>query len=443
MKREEEAREEILQKVRHYYTAFHQKGDYAPGDRIDYAGRVYDQEELVNLVDSALDFWLTAGRYARELEEGLADYLQVPYVSAVNSGSAANLLAISALTSPLLGDRRLQRGDEIITAAAAFPTTVAPILQAGAVPVFVDIEPAGYNLDPEKLEAARSSRTRGVFLAHSLGNMFDMDRIRTFCREGDLWLIEDNCDGLGGDYLDGGGRRKLGTLGHIGTTSFYPAHQMTTGEGGAVFTSDPLLHRILRSLRDWGRDCVCAGGQDNACGHRFQGQYGSLPAGYDHKYVYSHLGYNCKMTEMQAAIGCAQLQKLPGFVEARRANWRYLREALEDLSDVLTLPRAQAGSDPSWFGFLVTVKENCPRSRDDIISFLEEHGIQTRMLFAGNITRHPCFEALQEGGDYRIAGSLAVTDAVMKRSFWVGVYPGMCRAMLQEMADRIRQAVRG
>ncbi len=450
-------REDILNQVRQYYREHHQRPEYRPGDRIDYAGRVYDEAEMVNLVDAALDFRLTADRYAEAFEQKLAGYLGVPFASAVNSGSSANLLAMSALTSPLLGDRRILPGDEVITVAAAFPTTVAPILQVGAKPVFIDVALPGYNADADKLEAAVSGRTKAVFLAHTMGNMFDAGRILDFCRAHGLWLIEDACDALGGEWTgnageewtaetDGaraanaGGRRMLGALGDIGTASFYPAHQITTGEGGAVFTSDPLLHRILRSMRDWGRDCICGPGQDNACGHRFEGQYGSLPEGYDHKYVYSHFGYNFKMTDLQAAIGCAQMEKLPAFARARRENWRYLREALADLDDLLILPEAQEGSDPAWFGFLMTVKDGAARSRDEMVRTLEEQGIQTRHLFAGNITRHPCFDGLREGEDYRICGGLAVTDQVMRSSFWVGVYPGMTAQKLQVMADGIRRA---
>ena len=434
-------REDILNQVRQYYREHHQRPEYRPGDRIDYAGRVYDEAEMVNLVDAALDFRLTADRYAEAFEQKLAGYLGVPFVSAVNSGSSANLLAMSALTSPLLGERRILPGDEVITVAAAFPTTVAPILQVGAKPVFIDVALPGCNADADKLEAAMSGRTKAVFLAHTLGNMFDAGRILDFCRAHGLWLIEDACDALGGEWTaDAGGRRMLGALGDIGTTSFYPAHQITTGEGGAVFTSDPLLRRILRSMRDWGRDCICGPGQDNACGHRFEGQYGSLPEGYDHKYVYSHFGYNFKMTDLQAAIGCAQMEKLPAFARARRKNWRYLREALADLDDLLILPEAQEGSDPAWFGFLMTVKDGAARSRDEMVRTLEEQGIQTRHLFAGNITRHPCFDGLREGEDYRICGGLAVTDQVMRSSFWVGVYPGMTAQKLQVMADGIRRA---
>ena len=434
-------KQQILDMVAEYCREQHAAKEWKPGDRINYAGRIYDEEELCNLVDASLDFWLTAGKYTEEFETGLGEYLGVPYCSVVNSGSSANLLAMAALTSPLLGDRRVLPGDEVITVAAAFPTTVAPIVQCGAVPVFVDIEIPYYNIDVTKLEGALSNRTKAVFLAHSLGNVFDLKAVKDFCTKHGLYLIEDNCDALGAEYETGGEYQKSGTIGDIGTSSFYPAHHMTMGEGGAVYTKNPLLHRIVRSLRDWGRDCVCSGGQDNRCGHRFDGQYGTLPQGYDHKYVYSHLGYNLKVTDMQAAIGAAQLKKLPGFVERRRANWDYLKEQLEDLKDYFVLPEITPHSLPSWFGFMLMVKEESGMTRDGVIAYLEEYGIQTRALFAGNITRHPCFEALEEGRDYRIAGGLEKTDEVMHKGFWVGVYPGMTKEMLDEMARRIRESV--
>lgn len=431
----------ILDMVRQYYKENHIKPEYREGDRINYAGRVYDEEELVNLVDSSLEFWLTAGRFTKEFETGLAEYLDVPYVSLVNSGSSANLLAIAALTSPLLGDRQLRRGDEIITVAAAFPTTVAPIMQVGAVPVFVDIDIPSYNMDMSMLEKAYSNKTKAVFIAHSLGNPFNLKTAKEFCDSHNLWLIEDNCDGLGGTYELDGVIHKTGTIGDIGTSSFYPAHQMTMGEGGAVYTSNPLLHKIIRSMRDWGRECVCTGGQDNLCGHRFDGQFGTLPAGYDHKYVYSHLGYNLKVTDMQAAIGAAQLKKLPGFVKARQEHWDYLRAGLDDMKDYYILPEKEKSSEPCWFGFILTVKPESGKNRNEIVKFLEDNNIQTRNLFAGNITRHPCFEQFREGVDYRIAETLEVTDHVMNNSFWVGVYPGMTTPMLDEMIRKIKEAV--
>ena len=434
-------KQQILDMVAQYCKEHHTSKEWKPGDRINYAGRVYDEEELCNLVDASLDFWLTAGKYTEEFEAGLGKYLDIPYCSIVNSGSSANLLALAALTSPLLKEKRILPGDEVITVAAAFPTTVAPIVQCGAVPVFVDIEIPYYNIDISLLEGALSSRTKAVFLAHSLGNVFDLKAVKEFCVQHSLFLIEDNCDALGAEYEIDGVYQKAGTIGDIGTSSFYPAHHMTMGEGGAVYTRNPLLHRIIRSLRDWGRDCICSGGQDNRCGHRFDGQYGTLPRGYDHKYVYSHLGYNLKATDLQAAIGAAQLKKLPGFVERRRENWNYLRARLGDLEDYFILPEITLNSYPSWFGFMLMVRENIGKSRDEIIAYLERYGIQTRALFAGNITRHPCFETLEEGKDYRIFGSLDKTDEVMTRGFWVGVYPGMTKEMLDEMVLRIRESI--
>lgn len=435
-------KEQILALVKEYYKENHQKKEYEPGDRINYAGRVYDEEELCNLVDSALEFWLTAGKYTKEFETGLAAFQGVPFCSLVNSGSSANLLAIAALTSPLLKERQLKKGDEIITVAAAFPTTVAPILQVGAVPVFVDIDIPSYNMDVTYLEQALSDKTKAVFIAHSLGNIFDLKVIKEFCDKHNLWLVEDNCDALGGTYVLNGEEKKTGTIGDIGTSSFYPAHQMTMGEGGAVYTSNPLLHKAIRSMRDWGRECICSGGQDNLCGHRFDGQFGTLPPGYDHKYVYSHIGYNLKATDMQAAIGVAQLKKLPDFVAKRQANWDYLRNGLNDLQDVLVLPEKGENAKPCWFGFIVSVKENCAKTRNEVVAYLEEHNIQTRNLFAGNILRHPCFEGLTEGVDYRVASELTKTDYAMYNSFWVGVYPGMTQKMLDEMILRIHEAVK-
>ena len=435
------AREEILSLVRDYCAAYHRKTPYRPGDRIPYASRVYDSEELCALVDAALDFWLTAGRYADQFEQELAHYLGVPYCSLVNSGSSANLLAFSALTSPLLGERRVRRGDEVITVAVGFPTTVAPIVQYGAVPVFVDVCLPNGNINPALLEGALSSRTKAVMVAHTLGAPFDLATVSAFCRRHGLWLVEDNCDALGARYVLGGTWHMTGTVGDIGTSSFYPAHHITTGEGGAVYTKDPLLHKIVRSLRDWGRECVCPGGWDDTCGHRFTGQFGTLPRGYDHKYVYSHLGFNLKTTELQAAIGTAQLKKLPSFVEKRRAHWQFLREALADLEDLLLLPEEPQRAQASWFGFLMTVRPVCTASRGEIVAALEAANIQTRPLFAGDLVRHPCFLALEEGKDYRVASPLTVTDQIMERSFWVGVYPGMDEEMLTEIAAQIHRAV--
>lgn len=435
-------KQQIFELVKQYYKEEHGiKKEFTPGDRINYAGRVFDEEEMCSLVDAALDFWLTAGKYTKEFEEGLASYLGVKYCSLVNSGSSANLLAAAALTSPLLKERQMKPGDEIITVAAGFPTTVAPIVQAGAVPVFVDISIPSYNVAADLLEEALTDKTKAVMLAHSLGNPFPLKEVVDFCKKHNLWLIEDNCDALGAEYEIDGQVKKTGTIGDIGTSSFYPAHQLTMGEGGAVYTDNPLLHKIIRSLRDWGRDCVCSGGQDNLCGHRFDGQYGTLPVGYDHKYVYSHLGYNLKATDLQAAIGTAQLKKLPGFVERRRSNWEYLRENLKGTEEYFILPEKEAYSEPCWFGFILLIRPESGCRRDTIVKYLEDHNIQTRNLFAGNITRHPCFESMTEGKDYRIAGRLVNTDLVMNNGFWVGVYPGMTEPMLEEIVKRIKLSV--
>lgn len=417
------------------------ENEFIPGERINYAGRVYDEEELINAVDAALDFWLTAGKYTNEFEKGLAEFLNVPYCSLVNSGSSANLIAMTALTSPLLKERKVCKGDEVITVAAAFPTTVAPIIQSGAVPVFVDIDIPAYNIDVKKLEQAISNKTKAIFVAHSLGNIFDLKTVKEVCLKHNLWLIEDNCDALGGEYTIDGVKKKTGTIGDIGTSSFYPAHQMTMGEGGAVYTSNPILHKIIRSLRDWGRDCTCPGGMDNTCGHRFSGQYGSLPAGYDHKYVYSHLGYNLKVTDLQAAIGCAQLKKLPNFIAKRRENWQYLREQLECLKNVLILPEKADNAEPCWFGFIIAVRNNSLKTADELVTELERYNIQTRRLFAGNILRHPCFENLEENKDYRIVGSMENTDFTMNHAFWVGVYPGMTKDKLDYIVKVIKKVM--
>lgn len=434
-------KEEIFQKVKEYYVAQKKENEFIPGERINYAGRVYDEEELINAVDAALDFWLTAGKYTNEFEKGLAEFLNVPYCSLVNSGSSANLIAMTALTSPLLKERKVCKGDEVITVAAAFPTTVAPIIQSGAVPVFVDIDIPAYNIDVKKLEQAISNKTKAIFVAHSLGNIFDLKTVKEVCLKHNLWLIEDNCDALGGEYTIDGVKKKTGTIGDIGTSSFYPAHQMTMGEGGAVYTSNPILHKIIRSLRDWGRDCTCPGGMDNTCGHRFSGQYGSLPAGYDHKYVYSHLGYNLKVTDLQAAIGCAQLKKLPNFIAKRRENWQYLREQLECLKNVLILPEKADNAEPCWFGFIIAVRNNSLKTADELVTELERYNIQTRRLFAGNILRHPCFENLEENKDYRIVGSMENTDFTMNHAFWVGVYPGMTKEKLDYIVKVIKKVM--
>lgn len=439
---EEQARTKILDIVKDYCTEFHnQPKPFKEGQRIPYASRVYDEQEMCNLVDSALEFWLTSGRYTDEFEGKLGEYLGIKYCSLVNSGSSANLLAFMALTSPLLGERAIQRGDEVITVAAGFPTTVAPIIQYGAVPVFIDITIPQYNMDVTQLEDALSSKTKAVMAAHTLGNPFDLKAVREFCDKHNLWLIEDNCDALGSTYTINGKMKFTGTIGDIGTSSFYPPHHMTMGEGGAVYTDNALLNKCVRSFRDWGRDCVCPSGKDNLCGHRFDKQYGQLPLGYDHKYVYSHFGYNLKATDMQAAIGCAQLDKFPGFVERRKENYKILFDKLRDLQDKLVLPLPCENSDPSWFGFLVTCKDGV--NRNDMVQKLEANGIQTRMLFAGNLIKHPCFDRMRESGKgYRVVGTLENTDFVMENSFWIGVYPGMTEAKLSYMADKIIEAVR-
>jgi len=439
-------REEILAKVAEYYQeAYAEKPDFEPGtSRVSYAGRVFDEREMVTLVDSSLEFWLTAGRYTDQFEAGLADYLGVRKALFVNSGSSANLLAFATLTSPRLGERRIERGDEVITVAAGFPTTVAPIVQYGAVPVFVDVTLETGNVDATLLEAAYSPKTKAVMLAHTLGNTFDVDAVRGFCDAHGLWLIEDNCDALGSRYKG----RLTGTFGDIGTSSFYPPHHMTTGEGGAVYTDDPLLAKIALSVRDWGRDCVCPSGRDNVCGRRFEQQFGTLPFGYDHKYVYSEWGYNLKATDLQAAVGVAQLEKFPGFVEARRANFDRLSAALAPLADRLVLPEPTPGAEPSWFGFLMTVREGAttgsgrPLTRERIVSALEAANVQTRMLFAGNMVRQPVFDGLRASGEgYRVVGELTNTDRIMEGGFWVGVYPGLTPEMVDHMAATITRAV--
>ncbi len=438
-KTEKEARNKILGIVKEYYLQYHKNDDdYNEGDRIPYASRVYDENEMMNLVDSSLEFWLTSGRYTEKFEKDFSEYLNVKFCSLVNSGSSANLIAFMALTSPLLGDRQIKRGDEVITVACAFPTTVSPVVQYGAVPVFVDVTIPQYNIDTEKLYDALSSRTKAVMLAHTLGNPFDLEKIKAFCDENNLWLIEDNCDALGSKYTIDGKVKLTGTIGDIGTSSFYPPHHMTMGEGGAVYTDNPLLHKIIRSFRDWGRDCICSSGEDNHCGHRFDNKYGELPLGYDHKYVYSHFGYNLKATDLQAAIGCAQLEKFPQFVEKRIKNFNRLKDGLEVLSDKLILPEACENSIPSWFGFLITVKESGDRNR--IVQYLEEKGIQTRMLFAGNIIKHPCFDEIRnDNSKYRVIGDLKNTNQIMDDTFWIGVYPGMTEKKLDYTIKTLKE----
>lgn len=434
---EAQAREEILKAVGVYCEKYHKRKEFEQGDRIPYASRVYDQKEMVNLVDSSLEFWLTAGRYTEEFERKFAEYLGIRFCSLVNSGSSANLTAFMALTSPLLKERAIRRGDEVITVAAGFPTTVAPMIQYGAVPVFVDVTIPQYNIDVNRLEEALSPKTKAVMIAHTLGNPFDLKSVKDFCDRHGLWLVEDNCDALGSEYTIDGEKKLTGTIGDIGTSSFYPPHHMTMGEGGAVYTDNALLHKIIRSFRDWGRDCVCPSGRDNLCGHRFDGQYGELPAGYDHKYVYSHFGYNLKATDMQAAVGCAQLEKFPSFVERRRHNFARLKEGLQSASDRLILPEAAENANPSWFGFLITCREGV--DRNELVQHVEGKGIQTRMLFAGNLIKHPCFDSMRKSGEgYRVVGSLENTDRIMKDTFWVGVYPGMTDEMIDYMAECIK-----
>ena len=433
----EELKKDILAKVAEYYRLVHapqQAAAFVPGEtKVNYAGGVFDEKEMTNLAEATLEFWLTYGHWSKQFEKGLADYLGVRFALMVNSGSSANLLAFMTLTSPLLGDRQVKHGDEVITVAAGFPTTIAPIVQYGAVPVFVDMDLKTANVDVTKLESAVSPRTKAVMLAHTLGNPFDIKAVKAFCERHNLWLVEDNCDALGSKY-DG---KFTGTWGDIGTSSFYPPHHMTMGEGGAVYTNDPLLKKIALSMRDWGRDCWCESGVDNTCGCRFTKQFGKLPLGYDHKYVYSHFGYNLKATDLQAAIGCAQLEKFPGFVEKRKENFNRLYEGLKDVPQLQLFAKLPE-SDPSWFGFLMTVKPDAKFSRNDLAKHLESKKIQTRNLFAGNILKHPCFESLQEGVDYRVAGPLAVTDTIMNSSLWIGLYPGMGEPKIDYMIKTVR-----
>lgn len=438
---QEKDKNEILKLVAEYYEKYHQKAPYKEGDRISYASRVYNDEEMVNLVDSSLEFWLTSGRWTDEFEKEFAKYLNVKFCSLVNSGSSANLNAFMALTSHLLGDRMIKRGDEVITVAAGFPTTVTPIIQYGTIPVFVDVTIPQYNIDVDMLEKALSDKTKAVMVAHTLGNPFNLSKVKEFCDKHNLWLVEDNCDALGSKYTINGQEKFTGTIGDIGTSSFYPPHHMTMGEGGAVYTNNPLLNKIVRSFRDWGRDCVCASGQDNLCGHRFDKQYGELPLGYDHKYVYSHFGYNLKATDMQAAVGCAQLKKFPSFVEKRKANFKRLKSNLLEIADKLILPVACENSDPSWFGFLITCKDGINRNK--AVQYIEKNGVQTRMLFAGNLIKHPCFDEMRKTGNgYRVVGDLKNTDIIMNQTFWVGVYPGMSNEMIDYMSKIIKEAVK-
>lgn len=440
---EEDARKMIKAMVGEYYHAYKEnKNGFKPGDRINYASRVYDEKEMQSLTDAMLDFWLTTGRFAEEFEKEFASWLGVKHAHLVNSGSSANLIAFSVLTAPELGERRIKRGDEVITVACGFPTTVTPVLQYGAVPVFVDVTVPQYNIDVTKLEGALSDKTKAVMIAHTLGNPFDIKAVREFCTKHNLWLVEDNCDALGSKYTIDGVTKFTGTWGDIGTSSFYPPHHMTMGEGGCVYTDNPLLNRLILSYRDWGRDCICPSGRDNYCGHRFDGEFGELPKGYDHKYVYSHFGYNLKVTDMQAAVGVEQLRKFPSFIERRRHNWERLHKALECVSDKLILPERAENSEPSWFGFIVSVRPESGLKRNDITAFIEKHNIQTRLLFSGNIIRHPCFDSIRGSDAYRVSGTLETTDYIMNNSFWVGVYPGMTDEMIDYMASIIIEAVK-
>ncbi len=440
MTKKEELKAQILELTREYYKEVHaQKKEFEPGKSfVHYGGRFFNDEEMVNLVDSSLDFWLTQGPWTHKFERRLADWLGVKFCAVTNSGSSANLLAFYTLTSHKLGDRRIKKGDEVITVAAGFPTTVTPIIQYGAIPVFVDVALPGFDIDVNQLEAAYSPKTKAVMMAHSLGNPFNLKAVLAFCEKHNLWLIEDNCDALGSEYTVDGVTKKTGTWGHIGTSSFYPPHHMTMGEGGAVYTNDPLLNKITLSFRDWGRDCWCASGVDNTCRMRFTGQFGELPQGYDHKYVYSHFGFNLKITDMQAAVGCAQLDKLDQIVAARRANYQMLYDGLKDVPGLI-LPVAEANSNPSWFGFLIAVKEDAGFTRNELTGYLEQNKIQTRNLFAGNLTKHPCFDEMRQTGEgYRIVGELKNTDFVMTNGFWIGVFPGMTKEMNQWMIKCIK-----
>ncbi len=440
---EAEAREKIKELVTEYYHDFKEKkNSFKEGDRISYASRVFDEKEMCALTDATLDFWLTTGRFADEFENEFAKWIGVKYAHLVNSGSSANLIAFMVLTAPELGERQIKRGDEVITVACGFPTTVTPILQYGAVPVFVDVTIPQYNIDITKLEGALSDKTKAVMIAHTLGNPFDLKEVKEFCDKHNLWLVEDNCDALGSEYTIDSVTKFTGTWGDIGTSSFYPPHHMTMGEGGCVYTDNPLLHKLILSFRDWGRDCVCPSGVDNLCKHRFDGQFGQLPRGYDHKYVYSHFGYNLKVTDMQAAIGCEQLKKFPSFIERRKYNWKRLRQALECVEDKLVLPVPCENSDPSWFGFLISVKENSGLNRNDVTRYIEDKNIQTRLLFSGNLIKHPCFGQIRDTDAYRVSGGLNVTEYIMNNTFWVGVYPGTTDEMIDYMAKVIIEAVK-
>jgi CDP-6-deoxy-D-xylo-4-hexulose-3-dehydrase len=439
---ESEARNEIKSLVSEFYKQFKKPSNsYKRGEKIHYASRIYDESELLSLTDATLDFWLTAGRFASKFERDFSRFLGVKFANLVNSGSSANLIAFMALTSPELGERQIKRGDEVITVACSFPTTVTPIIQYGAVPVFVDVTIPQYNIDVSKLEQALTTKTKAVMIAHTLGNPFDLKHVKEFCMNHNLWLVEDNCDSLGSTYELNGVSKFTGTWGDIGTSSFYPPHHMTMGEGGCVYTDNPVLNKIIKSLRDWGRDCVCPSGCDNFCGHRFEGNFGELPKGYDHKYVYSNFGYNLKISDMQAAVGCEQLKKLPSFIESRKSNWRKLRNLLIGFQDKIILPEPCPNSNPSWFGFLISLQPGVSISRNNVTAFLEYHGVQTRLLFSGNLIKHPCFNHIRNSDIYKVIDKLPNTDFIMNNSFWVGVYPGMNDEMIEYMSDCIKKAL--
>lgn len=444
-KNEKEAREQIKALIAEYYHDFKKpemsKEHFKPGDRIQYAARVYDEKEMQSLTDAVLDFWLTTGRFSEQFEREFAKWIGVKHAHLVNSGSSANLIAFMVLTAQELGDRQIRRGDEVITVACGFPTTVAPMIQYGAVPVFVDVTIPQYNIDITKLEEAYSEKTKAVMIAHTLGNPFDLKAVKEFCSRHHLWLIEDNCDALGSAYTLDGITKFTGTWGDIGTSSFYPPHHMTMGEGGCVYTDDPLLHRLILSYRDWGRDCICPSGQDNFCGHRYGRQFGQLPEGYDHKYVYSHFGFNLKVTDLQAAVGVEQLKKFPSFIKKRRHNWDRLHKALESVQDKIILPVPARNSVPSWFGFLISVRPETGIERNRIAQYLEDHNIQTRLLFSGNLIKHPCFDQIRNTDAYRVSGNLECTEFIMNHTFWVGVYPGMTDRMIDYMARIIIEAI--
>lgn len=442
---EAEAREEIKALVGEFYKEFKKpietKDDFKPGDRISYASRVYDEKEMQSLTDAVLDFWLTTGRFSEEFEKRFAEWIGVKYAHLVNSGSSANLIAFSVLTAPELGDRQIKKGDEIITVACGFPTTISPIIQYGAVPVFLDITIPQYNIDVKQLEDAVSPKTKAVMIAHTLGNPFDLKTVKDFCEKYNLWLIEDNCDALGSKYTIDGVTKYTGTWGDIGTSSFYPPHHMTIGEGGAVYTNNSILNQLILSYRDWGRDCICVSGKDNFCGHRWDGQFGELPIGYDHKYIYSHFGYNLKVTDLQAAIGVEQLKKIPSFIEKRRRNWNRLHKALEEIQDKIILPEPIENSEPSWFGFLISIRPEMGINRRNVINYIEGKNIQTRLLFSGNIIKQPCFDEIRETDAYRVVGNLENSDFVVRNTFWIGVFPGMTDSIIDYMAKVIIEAV--